>query len=158
MNYYFVALLALCTSYAFAVGGEPERLSAGIYAMACYLTHATVSAPPIRFHSVEIGIGAVDVVCFAAFVMLAIRAERFWLIWATSFIGVGVLGHLARWIGGTHLSPWVYAFSIAIWSYPILGLMVLGTWRHQRRVARLGFDRSWTPLADATQADGAACT
>jgi hypothetical protein len=158
VNYYFFTLMVLRCAYAFAVGGEPERLSAGIYVMSVYLTRVAVSAPPNRFHSLEIGIVAVDVVCFAAFVVVATRAERFWLIWASSFVGLGVLGHLARWIGGTHLSPWVYAFSIAIWSYPIMALMVIGTFCHQRRLARFGCDTSWTPSAHLARVEGPACT
>jgi hypothetical protein len=53
---------------------------------------------------------------------------------------------LARWAAPDVLT-WHYAVIMSIWSYPILAIMVLGTWRHQQRVARSGDDPSWSGLA-----------
>ena len=33
---------------------------------------------------------------------------------------------------------------LVFWSYPMLLLIVLGTFRHQQRLARFGADRSWS--------------
>jgi hypothetical protein len=33
---------------------------------------------------------------------------------------------------------------LAFWIYPQLLVLVLGTWRHQRRAKTIGADRSWS--------------
>jgi hypothetical protein len=78
----------------------------------------------------------IDVVTFALFCLIALRADRFWPIWASALLGLGLLGHLAR-AAEPDLFWWAYAVSLTIWSYPILALIALGTWTHRRR-AQLG--------------------
>lgn len=143
MNHFFFALLFVCCLYAFVAGGGPERIGAASYALACIASHLLFSAPPIKFRSVEVGVFIVDVLVFTAFAILALRANRFWPIWVTALLGLGVLAHLARWAGPGTI-PWAYQLILSIWSYPILALIVIGTFNHQRRLARFGADRSWT--------------
>lgn len=146
MNIAFLLLLVGCCSYALVAGGGPERLGASLYALACLATVVAASAPPIRFRSVEVGVLLVDATIFFAFCILAVRANRFWPIWVSSFLGLGVLGHLARWLG-PEVIPWAYAAILSIWSYPILLLIALGTWNHRKRLARFGVDRSWSSFS-----------
>jgi hypothetical protein len=143
MNYYFNALLVGCCLYAFVAGGRPERIGAATYALACLASHFLYSAPPVKFRSVELGVFIVDVLVFAAFALLALRANRFWPIWVTALLGLGVLAHLARWVGPNTM-PWAYHVVISIWSYPILAIIALGTFNHQRRMARSQADKSWS--------------
>jgi hypothetical protein len=143
VNYYFNALLLVCCLYAFVVGGRPERLGAAAYALACITSHFVYSAPPIKFRSVEIGVLIVDVFVFAAFALLALRANRFWPIWVTALLGLGVLAHLARWAVPDTMR-WPYQVVMSIWSYPILALIALGTFNHQRRMSRSQADKSWS--------------
>ncbi|TMJ19667.1 MAG: hypothetical protein E6G92_07820 [Alphaproteobacteria bacterium] len=144
MNYYFVALLAICSAYALAVGGAPERIAAASYALSCGGTHfALASHAGSRWLKLEVGVLIIDFLIFACFCVLASRADRFWPIWASALLGLGVLGHLARWLT-PNLGSWPYAVSLTIWSYPILFLMALGAWTHRRRLARFGEDRPWT--------------
>jgi len=143
MNYYFVALLLACTAYAMAAGGGPERVGAGIYALSCVLSVIAYQAPPIRFESVEIGVFLVDVAVFIAFVPLALRANRYWPLWVSALLGIGVLGHLAMLVH-PRVIPWAYAAVLSMWSYPILLLIVIGTAAHRRRLKRNGADPSWT--------------
>jgi hypothetical protein len=145
-TYIYYTLLILCCAHAFARGAAPERIGAAILGIGSLLSRALVSVASHRFQSVEYGIVVVDVPVFIAYAALAARAERFWPIWAASLVGVGMLGHFGRWSAGTDISRWVYAVSITIWSYAIIGVIAIGTFCHQRRVARFGFDRSWTPL------------
>ena len=84
----------------------------------------------------------VDAVTFLAFVPIALRADRFWPLWVSAFLGLGVLGHLARLVGPDTFW-WAYAVVLTIWSYPIVLLFALGTFLHRRRLARHGADRSW---------------
>jgi hypothetical protein len=156
--YLYYVLLILCCTHAFAKGGSPERIGVSILAIGSMLSWALVSTGPSGFRSVQSGVLIVDLVVTIAYAALAWRADRFWPIWVTALVGVGALGHLGRWLAGPEISPRVYAISITIWSYVIIAVLMLGTWRHQRRVARFGYDRSWTPSGASAQADGAACT
>lgn len=132
---YFI-LLVLCWTHAMLKGGLPERIGATILAVGSLLTVAAVPSWASHGGSVEIGVLLVDLVCLAAFAVLALRADRFWPIWVSALVGVGALGHLARWFDGPEISTRVYAMSLAIWSYPMLALIAIGTFNHQRRVAR----------------------
>jgi hypothetical protein len=143
VNYLFLALLAACCAYAFLRGAAPERIGAAFYALACILSFAVVSAPPVRFRSLEVGIFLVDCALFVAFVLLALRANRFWPIWVSGLLGLGVLGHIAEWLG-PRVIPWAYAAILSIWSYPVLLLIAIGTRAHRLRLVRNGADPSWS--------------
>lgn len=147
MNYYFAALLLACCLFAFVAGGAPERLGAAAYTIACFASHLVVSAPAVQFRSVERGVFVVDVLVFAAFVILALRAHRYWPIWVSALLGLGVLAHPARWAGPDTV-PWAYQVIMSIWSYPILALIAIGTFNHRRRLAKSGADRSWSEPSD----------
>lgn len=142
MNYQFVALLALTTLYALWAGGGPERVGATVYAVSVAATHLILTAQSRRWLSFEEGVFIVDLVTFLAFIPIALRAERFWPLWVSAFLGLGVLGHLARFVGPDTFW-WAYVVVLTIWSYPILALIALGTFLHRRRLARYGADRSW---------------
>lgn len=148
MNYYFIALLFACCLYAFVAGGAPERLGAAAYALACLASHLAFSATPLKFHSVETGVFVIDVLVFAAFIVLALHANRFWPIWVSALLGLGVLSHPARWAGPDAV-PWAYQVIMSIWSYPILAIIAIGTFNHRRRV-RAGPDPSWSGSPDSS--------
>jgi hypothetical protein len=154
INYLFIALLALCCLYAGIAGGAPERIGAAIFAIGSVVTFLVLAAPPLRFRSFELGVFIVDFITFFAFLTLAVFARRFWPLWVTGLLGVGIVGHLAMELS-PHVVPWAYAVVLSIWSYPILALIAIGTWQHRRRVQRFGSDRSWSrsspPSAPTTQ-------
>jgi hypothetical protein len=121
----------------------PERIGAALYALAVAATHLILITDTGRWRHVEFGVLIVDVLLFASFTALALRANRFWPIWVSAFLGLGILGHLARWAGPTVIW-WAYAVILSMWSYPILAIIALGTWNHQKRLARNGVDKSWS--------------
>jgi hypothetical protein len=143
MNYFFAALLFPCIAYAFLAGGAPERIGAAVYALAAVGSHLIMLTHGDRWLSIEVGVFIVDVLLFISFTILALRANRFWPLWVSALLGLGVLGHLAR-LGGPGMYWWAYVVTLTIWSYPILGLIALGTWAHRRRLARNGVDPSWS--------------
>lgn len=143
MNEYFIALLVICSAYAILKGGAPEKIGATVYALSCVATYALLEVSQILWRSIEIGVFVIDVTMFVFFCALAMRADRFWPIWVSAFLGLGVLGHLARW-AGPGVVPWAYAVTLTIWSYPIAVTFALGTWRHQQRLALHGVDPSWS--------------
>jgi hypothetical protein len=143
VNYYFLTLLVVATLYALWAGGGPERVGATVYAVSVTATFLIMKAQqPQPWLNLEVGVFIVDAVTFLAFIPLALRADRFWPLWVTAFLGLGVLGHVARLV--TPDTFWrAYAMVLTIWSYPILVTMMLGTFLHRRRLARNVVDRSW---------------
>jgi hypothetical protein len=142
VNYSFVALLVLTTLYALWAGGGPERAGAAVYALSVAATHLVLTTQSSRWLTVEMEVFIIDAVTFLAFIPIALRAERFWPLWVSAFLGLGVLGHLARLVGPDTFW-WAYAVVLTIWSYPILALIALGTFLHRLRLTRHGVDRSW---------------
>jgi hypothetical protein len=143
LNLVFVSLLAAVCVYSWWKGGGPERIGAAIFAAGSALTHLLLAAPAVRWRSLEHGVLAVDTIGFLAFLLLALCAHRFWPLWVTGLLGVALVGHLAK-LFSPGVIPWAYHVILSIWSYPILAIMVCGTWLHQRRVRKFGSDRSWS--------------
>lgn len=95
-----------------------------------------------RFTRVETGVFVVDLILFFVLVAVAIRADRAWpmALAALQLDTVGV--HFARLLD-LEMIRITYALMLAMWSYPMLVLLVAGTWRHARRCRRTGGDTSW---------------
>jgi hypothetical protein len=124
-------LLAVCT-YALWRGRFEERVTA----VTCILaTIATVLVKgPIRlsYSSVEIGVLIVDLAALAAFTFVALRSDRFWPLWISGLQLTTSIGHMLKAIQ-PDLIPLAYAAAGRVWSYPILLILAIGTWRaHQR--------------------------
>jgi hypothetical protein len=136
MNYYFIGLLVAVCLYALMAGGRPERVGALSYTLSCIATEISyaLSLRP-AWDSLEIGVFVIDTLIFGLFVILALRADRFWPIWVSALLGLGVLGHLAR-MAEPGMIRWTYAVSISIWSYPILASIAIGTFNYNRKKAR----------------------
>lgn len=137
MNFYFIGLLVICSVYAFIAGGGPERIGAAAYALSVAATYLILWSHASEWQTVELGVFTVDVLVFAIFVILAVRADRYWPLWVSALLGLGILGHMARW-AGPDVIPWAYAVILTIWSYPILAIIALGTFNHQRRARSRG--------------------
>jgi hypothetical protein len=137
-------LLVGCCAYALRRGGAPERIGTLIMAAGSLLTVAAVSGGHSSFRSIEFGILVVDLLCVIAFVLLALHAERFWPLWVAAFQIISTAGHAVKYVEPDIIGR-AYAFLLAIWAYPMILLLVVGTWRHQQRLARLGIDKSWSP-------------
>ena len=128
----YYALLLSVLVYAFARGGPPERIGSSIALAASLLTHAALSPFGIRFGDVETAVFAVDVAVLGCFVALALKSERYWPIWVSALQLIGVLAHIAKVADPSMMRPG-YAFILAVWSYPTLALIALGTRGHYRR-------------------------
>jgi len=143
----YYVLLVFCWMYALLRGGLPERIGATIVAVGSTLTVAALSSMAIRFGSVEIGVFLVDLACLVAFLFLSLRAERYWPLWVTALQIIGIAAHAVK-LADPDVIRRAYAIALAFWGYPMLLLIVLGTWRHQQRLARFGSDRSWSRTSD----------
>ena len=143
VNIHFVVPLPLVTLYALWAGGWPERVGAAVYALSVVATYLALLVHQQMWLNLEAGVFIVDAVTFLVFVFIALWADRFWPLWVSAFLGIGLLGHLAKLMMPDTF--WrAYAFVLAIWSYPILALIAAGTFLHWKRRKRAGADRSWT--------------
>lgn len=138
---FFLYLLAVC-GYAIWRGGAPERLAA----VACLLaTAATVAGTLPRendFEAAEFEVLAIDLVLLAALLVIALKANRFWPIFATASHSIAVAVHLAKAANPVLVGP-VYAFASSGTSLVVLLVLWVGTMRHRRRLRIHGSDPPW---------------
>ena len=132
----FHLILALTCGYALVRGRSDERWVAATCIVASVATRLTVSPVLHRYSGVEIGVFLVDLGTFAAFTFVALRTQRFWPLWIAGLQLTTVMSHILKAIDTT-LFPVAYAAAGRLWSYPILLILAVGTWRsHQRLLQR----------------------
>lgn len=124
-------LLAVC-SYALWRGRFEERLTAIVCVSATIATVLLKGPVRLSYSSVEVGVLIVDLATFAAFTFIALRSDRFWPLWVSGLQLTTSIGHLLKAIQ-PDLVPIAYAAAGRIWSYPILIILAVGTWRVHRR-------------------------
>lgn len=124
---YWSALLLIC-AYAFWRGRSDERAAAATCLLATLIQLLVVSPTPTRYSGVEIGVLMVDLGVLAAFVAIALQSSRFWPLWVAGLQLTTILGHLLKAVQ-LSLLPYAYAGALRFWSYPILLIVAIGTWR-----------------------------
>jgi hypothetical protein len=139
----FLALLIACCGYVALRGSPPEWIGAAIVAVGSFLSLAALSFTATIYRSLEIGVFLVDVAALLAFLVLALRAERIWPLCVTALQVIGTAAHAVKLVD-PQVIPSAYAFALRFWAYPMMLILVLGTWNHQKRLARFGVDKSWS--------------
>jgi hypothetical protein len=142
----YYALFAACGLYVILKGGAPEKVGTLILAIGSILSVAAVSSPGGRFGAVEVGVFLVDVATLAAFLALALKAERYWPLCVAALQAIGTAGHAAKLLDPGVIRS-AYAIVLSLWGYLMLLLLAIGTWNHQRRLARFGADKSWSSFS-----------
>ena len=128
----FRILLALVVLYAVTRGSRDERYVALICLFGAAVTTLVLSPLAERFQGVEMPVFAVDIAVFVGFLAVALRSERFWPLWVAGLQLTTLMGHALKGVDTT-LLPRAYAASLNFWAYPIILILAVGTWRHQRR-------------------------
>ena len=123
------ALLIGACGYAWLRGRRDERIAAVVCVVASFASLLLLTR--LRFSDVELGIFGVDVTVLVAFVAVALRSERFWPLWVSGLQLTSTVPHALKLVD-PGLMPFAYAAAETIWSYPILIIIVVGTWRVQR--------------------------
>ncbi|MEO6580209.1 MAG: hypothetical protein ABIN83_03545, partial [Sphingomicrobium sp.] len=85
-----------------------------------------------RYASLESGLLVIDLLVLAAFIWIAITSERFWPLWVAGLQLTNSVSHLMKFVD-VDLVPRAYGAAAALWSYPILLILAVGTWRSDRR-------------------------
>lgn len=134
---YVFGMLLLAT-FAFAMwrGRSDEKLAAIACVLAIVATRAAISPVAERYTGVETGLLGIDLALLAAFVAIALRSERFWPLWIAGLQLTNSMAHLMK-VVDSDLMPRAYAAAAVFWSYPILLIIIVGTWRTHRRARRL---------------------
>ena len=142
-QYLFRALLILSCGYALWRGRGEERIVATACLLAVVATKFVVSPLSSRYAGVENGLLFIDLTMLAAFVAIALRSDRFWPMWIAGLQLTGSTAHLMKEVSAD-LLPRAYGAAAALWSYPILLVLLIATWRGYRR--RLDEHRQVAPL------------
>jgi hypothetical protein len=132
---FFRILLAVVAAYAFLRGSRDERLVGLICVAGALLTHFAWSPVRDRFAGVETAVLAVDLMVFAGFLLVALRSNRFWPLWVAGLQLTTLLGHVMKAVD-TGLFARAYGAALMFWSYPIVLILAIGTWRNHQRMLR----------------------
>ena len=131
-RYIFWGILLSTFAYALWRGRSDERLAASVCVLATIATRFAISPLTERYTGVEVGLLIIDGAVLAAFVAIALRSKRFWPLWVAGLQLTSSLSHLMK-VVEFDLLPRAYAAAAIFWSYPILLIIIAGTWRtHQR--------------------------
>jgi hypothetical protein len=128
---YTILLFAVCI-YAFWRGRSDERFTAAICVAASLASLAMLGPVRLRYADIEIGVLLIDLATLAAFTYVALKSDRYWPLWISGLQLTTSVGHLLKAIDPS-LLPVAYAAALRMWSYPILIILAVGTWRSHRR-------------------------
>ncbi len=129
----FRILLVIVVLYALVRGGRDERIVALLCIGGAAATLGVISPLQHRFDDVELGVMLIDGGLFLGFLGVALRSSRFWPLWVAGLQLTTIVGHGLKG-ADANLFPTAYAASINLWSYPIILILAVGTWRRYRYV------------------------
>jgi len=126
-------LVTLTCGYAFYRGGPYERIVALVCILGSFATVAVNSPLNRMYVHVESGALFVDLAILVAFIVVALQSDRFWPLWVAGLQLTTSVAHFLKAID-PHLIPQAYGLAVRFWSYPILIILAIGSWRAHRRM------------------------
>jgi hypothetical protein len=129
------ALLFGACGYALLRGRTDARIVAVVFLIGDFGTTLLRSHLPGDYSSVETSTLIIDVLAFFGFTYAALISDRFWPLWISGLQLTTSMGHVFKAFDA-HLLPLAYAAALRFWAYPILIILLIGTWRAQRRAKR----------------------
>lgn len=129
----YFAVLAMVAGFALVKGGQEERRAALVCITASLASRLIFAADSVSYADFQPWVAVVDLAVLAAFVAIALRTSRFWPLWVAGLQLTATIGHMLKVVDPS-LMPIAYAAALASWSYPILLIIAVGTWRFHRRV------------------------
>ncbi len=123
-----LAALFGSSAMAWRWGGNDEKLASIGFMLA---TAVTPFVNENKYYHPEVGVLLVDLVLLTGLMVLALRSDRFWPMWAAAFQLVAVTVHVASFTEQGDLA-WAYAVGLIFWSYPVMISLMIGTWLEGR--------------------------
>lgn len=136
------AVVGIC-GYALWRGGAPERIVAVLLLLAWLASMAAEPWDANRFRGIMVATLAIDTILLLSLLAVALRANRFWVMAATSLQALIVLAHFVK-MAQPELIRIVYMLMLTSWPALQLLLLAAGTSLHLRRIRRAGSDLSWS--------------
>lgn len=139
-----IASVVLALAIAFR-GAAPERWLIGVFIATMILPFygaRWLNIGNLPFGPYSWAYVAIDLLATAAFVVIALNANRNYPLWVAGFQLVAVGAHAVRGLGEM-VSPFAYMVLAVSPSYCQLVLIGAGFIRHQRRERRFGSYREW---------------
>ena len=133
--YIFAPLLLTVCIYALWRGGADERIVAATCVAGTAATMLAISPLAQRYDGMEQGLLLVDLAVLGGFTAVALRSSRFWPLWVAGLQLTTSLGHMLKGVN-QDLLPQVYGAALQFWSYPILVILAVGTYRARQRLSR----------------------
>ena len=125
---FYWSLLALTCGYALWRGGKEERIAAMVCITASLMMPFVLGPFASRYVGIETGAVLVDCGVLAAFVAVALQSYRFWPLWVAGLQLTTIMSHAVKSVQ-FDLLPWAYGAATHFWSYPILLIVAIATWR-----------------------------
>ncbi len=120
--------IVLSMTIAFRWGGREEKLAAAAMLVAIVASNFAISG---RYHHTEIGLFAVDFALFAGLLLLALRSDRYWPMWAAAFQLVATMVHFGSLVETGNFA-WAYYAALIFWSFPVFIALGAGSWLEGR--------------------------
>ena len=127
------ALLFGACGYALVRGKTDARIVAVVFLVGNFATSALRTHGAGPYSSVETSILVIDILAFAGFTYAALISDRFWPLWVAGLQLTTSMGHMVKAVH-SDLLPLAYAAALRFWAYPILIILLVGTWRSRRRM------------------------
>ena len=128
-----LATLGLASVLAFRFGGRDEQMAA-IAFIGATLASRLVNT---NYAHMEASVLLVDAVLLFGLILLALKSDRFWPMYAAAFQFVGTVVHIASMAETGNLA-WAYAVGLIFWSYAVMLALMAGTWLEGRARRLLG--------------------
>jgi len=123
-----LSVLAISSGFALRWGGADERFAAVGLLIAVTISNIVTDG---SYGHTETAILIVDVSLFFGLLVLALRSDRFWPLWAAAFQLVGTMVHFAS-ISQNNDSAWAYFAALVLWTFPVFIALMVGTWLESR--------------------------
>lgn len=125
---FFYTLLFGVAALTFWKGRADERLAAIICMVGTGLTVLAGDELPVRFADFDTFAFIVDLGVLLSFLWIALRSDRYWPIWVTGLQLTATTIHPMMFLS-PELVGRVFGAAVALWSYPILFIIAIGTVR-----------------------------